>query len=627
MYLTWQQRLAEDTSLRDLANWPGIATYQCESSKYRRQFLRNQQIVARVLAGDKQSEVANAVGVSPSWISRLLSRCLGGEDSTPPRLTAGLIPYNHLASGQRRSPLSSVTKPRGARCSFSHLLTVAQGLKAYLDNEIKKDVGDDKRGQNLTPKTLHQAFINHLISIHWPRDTYPFTEEKRGAESLRRYYHLMRAQLTMPKDNYCPTQPRVQTDRIFSEIEIDSQTMDVFTQAAIIDTHGNLKPVRLSRVSLYLARDVASKCYLGYWIAFTKHPNQDDVLALLKQLVTPWSPMTLTTPGLTYPPGPCFPTALDETVCRLTLGIVKFDNAFVHSAGTVRDFVCNRLGATLNFGLPKQPKGRHVIEQAFARVNQITHRFKSTTGSHPRDPIKESQKLSKFPPLLSLKVLEEVVSVFLAEENARLLPQLEHHSPLDIVANQLANCYLLLRPRMPENALNPFIEERQIRVCKTKAEQRSPYVHFEYLRYSGRGLNHAHLIGQMILIRFDRRDIRSLHAYSSKGEDLGSLLAPRSWQRYAHSLKTRKAIFKLNQDASFDRSDPLLGYFSYLDEHKALPAYALELVRVNREYNAGVIELPETPATAELSVSHRRPATTKTDVPAWSSTMVCRRRR
>ena len=101
MHLSWRKRLAIEPNLMEFNNWPYIATDSLPISK-RHNFLRNQRIVAKILAGATLTDVATEQHVSINMVSRLMARCLSGEDIDTPPLTAGLIPSKHLKKHQRR---------------------------------------------------------------------------------------------------------------------------------------------------------------------------------------------------------------------------------------------------------------------------------------------------------------------------------------------------------------------------------------------------------------------------------------------------------------------------------------------------------------------------------------------
>ncbi|WP_353411364.1 Mu transposase C-terminal domain-containing protein [Pseudoteredinibacter isoporae] len=619
--------MAQQPQLNDIKQWPLLDATTLPARR-RAGYLRNQQMVGMALAGQPLRQVAQQFHRDPSVVSRLLSRCLAGDSEASPPLTRGLIPGEHLQVNRRRAPLGTLTEPRGSQSAFQHLLAVVPGLEKGLQTLIQSSVTPARHGQYLRPQTFHAAFLRLLREAQWPSDHYPYTESSLAYESTRRYLLEQRQARHRTK----PTVPSLMASPsrmalAYAEIQIDEQVVDAAGSVGL-ELHGDWAPLRLSRVSLLLARDTATDCILGSVISLTTHPSQDDLLALLAQLHTPWEPMVLTTPGLNYAPGAGYPSALGPEYQRAAIGVVRLDNALAHLAARVRDYLCNTLGATLHLGLPGQPKTRNVIEQAFNLLNWQVHRFPSTTGSHPVDPNKEPNRHRKQAPVLSLRTLEEAISVVLTEHNIRPRAHLGHQSPLDLVQHQMAHSLLpLLPPSFPES-VTPFLSSRVVTVRQIASEGRPPHVNFEKVRYSGPALQHSQLAGDKVRIEFDHRDIRTLAVYRLTGECLGEIHAPQSWQRFPHSLTTRKHINALKRREGYTSRDPLGGYFDHLLKHRKLPKQSLELVRVYRERETIAVTSDvgaEAPATA-AAPARKTAASTRPRIPAWRPSMVTQRR-
>jgi len=148
------------------------------------------------------------------------------------------------------------------------------------------------------------------------------------------------------------------------------------------------------------------------------------------------------------------------------------------------------------------------------------------------------------------------------------------------------------------------------------------------VKYRGEAIRNADLINNKVSITFAIQDIRTLTVSTLEGKRLGEVYAPKTWQRFPHSLTTRKYINKLMRDHSFSAKDPLASYFEYAFQHRHLPEQALELVRVYREYGQQSIPLQAEPATRDLA-SHEPKKTLRealNRLPDWSPSMVHNRR-
>ncbi|MDR9423657.1 MAG: Mu transposase C-terminal domain-containing protein [Marinobacter sp.] len=625
MELTWRERLVAEPEWRDIANWPLVDTQRL-SSPHQRRYHKNLRIAAGVLQGTPLKVVASEVGVSPGRVSQLMERCLGGPEDAPPALTRGLIPFLKVKRSGRSSTLPTLEQPAGSRCAFSHLLATVPGLEDTLTKQIRLAAQRSRRGQNLTPKALHAHFIAYLESQNWPRDAYPFTSASRGYESVRRFLQRAKTDFLMPSDPKRATGPRTTPVTAFQEIQIDEAHIDCKGAAAVV-LHKRMKPIRLSRISLLLARDVGTGCYLASTIAPDVHPNAADVLALLEQLVLPWEPLELTTPGLSYIATAGFPSALGESYCRPAFGLVRMDNALAHLSHQVRRMVCDHLGAASNFGLPKAPKARALIEQAFRRLNIDIHRFPSTTGSHPADPLREPNKLQKEPPFVSLRALEEAVSILLTEHNHRPLGNQGGVTPMEQMEYQMANHLIPLRSGSLGPGLKPF-ERMQAATVRKGFTAEQPRINFQGCQYEGAALNSATLIGQQVNIVFDIRDIRHLRVITLEGSPLGTVSAPTTWLKFAHSLSMRKRINRMVKERFLSRRDPLGGYFNYTMAHRHLPKEALTMVSLAAQ---GAIDDENTlshKGNTEVATTHDTPALNAAlaRLPDWNPQMAKKRK-
>lgn len=627
MELTWKQRLIWEPEWHDFQRWPSIDTHGL-SREHCRQFQRNARAVSAVLVGEKLCDVGASLSISNGRVSQLMARCLAGPDDQPPMLTRGLIPYQHQQFALRKQAIDTLTQPMGHRCSFAYVLDTAPGLRDHLIEHIRLSVNRSRRGQNLRPGPLHAQFIAFLEALDWPHDQYPFTTVSRGYESIRRYLELTIADFLMPRESTRVTRPEQTPFTAFQEIQIDEAHLDCHGAAAVVLRH-RMKPVRLGRVSLLLARDVGTGCYLAATIALTSHPTALDVLALLEQLTQPWQPLELVTPGLSYCAEAGFPSAIDETFCRPAFGLIRFDNALAHLSHQVRRMVCDHLTGTCNFGLPKNPKARAFIEQAFRRLNVDIHRFPSTTGSHPADPLREPAKLQKEPPYVSLRALEEAVSILLVEYNHRPLANQGGITPMEQMHYQMANHFLILRATSLAPGLKPFELAKSVTVRRGFTAD-APRINFAGCQYTGKAINQARLLNRKVTIVYDARDIRYLRVQTLAGEPLGTVNAPGSWLRYAHSIAVRKRVIRLVREHILSRRDPLGGYYEYTRGHAHLPSKALEylkLTEASRPLGDSDASHKATPST-EKTTPNDRPDLQEAlkRVPDWSPDMAKKRR-
>lgn len=585
MYVSWRERLMSNPSLRDIKMWPHICLDDVPEP-HRKGFIRNKRIAALASSGKQVNEVAQICGVDRSYVSRLMTRTLGGQADEEPPLSAALIPRKRLRKHQRRASIDLISAPSGHQNAFGHVLDSVPKMRAMLDHMLIEHIKDKPNAQVASPAAFFGEFKRLLAEANWPIDSYPYTTASCAQESVRRYYHERLNALTL-ETSKAPVrviEPSPQIRRAFRTVQIDAQLTDLKTSIHM-ELNGELTPLRISRVSLLKAVDVDTNCVLAYHLAMTGEPNQEDLLQLLENLFTPWQPMTLHAPGLSYLPGSGFSSLLDNGCLNASTTRFQLDNALAHLATSVSHVVCEKLGAVLNLGLPKAPKGRNWVEAAFRKLSQSLQRFPSTTGSHPHDTIKESAKNQKKPPKISLRMLEETLSVMLSAHNVTPRAELANDTPLNLLRRHVNQHYVPMLPDELLKDLATFQSERVCNVIYLKNERRMPFIRFAYTRYQGTCLHDSNLVGKKIKIRFDRRDIRSVQAFSLEGELLGSIYAPKSWQRFAHSLSTRKRIFKEMKTWKCKTLDPLAEYFHRLLMDKHIPTKALEMLRVYRDSN------------------------------------------
>ena len=577
--MKWRERLAQRPSLRQFERWPVIG-WDSLHKEQRKGFLRNQRIVQAVLDGNSLRKVAERFSLSESRISQILNRCLGGNDAEPP-LTQALIPYGMVTPKQRKRPLPTFTQPSGTTGSFKVLLQIAPGLARGLDDFIIAKLKDADYAQRLKLNGFFGEFKRLLSEAHWPVNCYPYTTDKCAYESVRVYFHDRVDALTLERlrpikapihiNNTQPLRP-------LRAIQIDGHTLDLSNHIHL-QLNDELIPLRLSRACVLVAVDVDTHCILGYHLALTRIPNHQDMLSLIDRCIHPWKPLKLITPGFSYTPGACFPSGFAESF-PISFGTVQLDNALTNHSHAVSELLCEQFGATMHYGFPAMPTVRALIESVFKYISEHgTHRFAATSGSYPTDPIKESRKNRKRIPTTCLRTLDEALSLLLTEYNVR--NQVPLGSPQELFQHLCKTKYIRYEPKYAREQyeLMTGMESRPIH-----CDQKKAYINFYYDRYQGPGLQHALKYEKKIIVRFYRKDIRTLQAYSVQGMPLGLLYCSPPWRRFAHSLPTRQVIYHHYKKQHFHSRDLLAGYLRMLLENKGKPQIALQLLRVYDEF-------------------------------------------
>ncbi|MDP2126331.1 MAG: hypothetical protein Q8K97_03045 [Pseudohongiella sp.] len=609
MHLTWKQRLALHSELWQFDRWP-LIHQEDVPAQHRATFMRNKFIVAAVLSGKTLTQVAQEHALSAARISMLMSRCLGGIEHHPPALTRGLIPFaaDSQEPRQRRTELPTLTNQRGGACAFSALLAHLPALKRALDDMISAAHADHTHGQKLSPRALHSEFKRMLTSLNWPASHYPYTQSSMAYESVRvygqrKFLEIASARASARLASTLPYRKLLPNRKALRAVQIDEHLLDVRSKIAIVEDD-QISEVPIARVTLLLAVDVDTLCNLGFHISYSAHPNQDDMLALIDNCISPQGNKPLRTPGLHYTPGAMFPNALQSAV-PLSFGVVQLDNAWLHSAHSVMDFLCEKMGATLCYGLPAMPTVRGIVEHAFGVLCQkATHRFASTTGSHSHDPKRESAKNRKKLPAITAQELEEIIAVTLTHYNVTPNSALQGLTPLQAFQRDREQRYVRSPSRLITQQWQPYLRRVRCTLHWPVDEKRRAYVNFNYVKYKGQHLTSSLTQRKSsVWVEYDVRDIRQLTVFSTGGACLGTVHAPKSWQHYPHSVSTRKLICRLVRQGQLRAKDPLASYFRNLLDSKNHPLHARQLLRVHRQFPSPEISPGVAPNTASQSPS------------------------
>ena len=588
--ITWRERLEQQPSLWQFANWP-VIPLDAVPKKRQRQFFRNQQIIARVLALSPIHKVAREFSVSDGLVSQLLERSLGGTTDLPPALTSSLIPFQRIGVPERKSPLPTMQTPSGSACALQALFKQLPRVRAELDAFIEAKLKDAPNARRLTPQAFHKRFKHLLAEAHWPSDCYPYTSPQTAYESIRLYLHQRKAEQQQARQSRRSYKPRNLgiDNRAFSAlraIQIDEHTIDLHERIHLI-LNDRLIPLRVARATLLVAVDVDTHCVLGFYFAPTEVPSQQDLLTLLDQCLKPWEPIALQTPGFAYTSGACFPSGLKPGF-PISFGTVQLDNAWMHRANSIIDLLAVKGGATLSYGVAKIPEVRQLVESVFRYINQhLSHDDAATTGSYPTDPIKESRKNQKKPPLITFETVNEALSLLLTEYNTTPIPPLGGASPLALFRHHYENHFGRYVPSFLSEQWQPLLGEAEVKLHWYGHEGRFPHINLFHARYQGQGLLSVAHKEKRIRVKFNREDIRTLEAYTLNGQPLGILQVQGGWQRYPHSVTTRNWLFKHAKDYRLAQPHILDGYVHHLLDNMHMPGAALSLLHIVTDFTGG----------------------------------------
>lgn len=628
MYLSPEERLLLNPSLRKFENWPDVPV-KLIPKKYRQKFDRNKRIVCAVLSGKKYRDIAKSFGISKGRISTLMHKALGGDEEIPPLLTYALIPYKRHMRAKRRQPLSTLTEPRCAKGSFDYIIDHVKGVRDKLDKVLIEDIKDNPAAPNLTPQFFHNFFLLFLDEAGHPHDVYPYTEDSLAYESVRLYYHTRRIELELnriekKRSISRVTEPSQKPFYFGRELQLDEHTWN--GQATVyLDFDDHYIPIRISRFSVVVLSDVDTTGALNFFIALTVHPSQFDILQTLESATLFTPVVELKTPGLSLPPGPAFPNNLSETVARIAFDVVSLDNALAHCADSVEEYICDTHHGTLRLGIPGVPLARRVVEGINRHLSRAARTHKSTTGKNVTDPIKESKKNRKRPPFVTLFNLEEIAYAILAKHNTHLPQNLFGSTPLELCEHSVENHLNRLLPLDHIKRLSPFRVRNTATIKWLRSENRPPHIYFCHCKYHGDGLSQAELIDKEVIIEYDYRDIRTLEVYTLENEFICTVYAPKSWQRFAHGVKTRQYIHKYKTKFNITLKDPLVEFFWIQLNRPKSDKGVLGAVRLYREYTLDQDRGVPLPVYGSEEIPTEEPRTythsESSNIPDWTSDM------
>lgn len=603
----WRTVLAKHPHLWDFQKWPVIEVDTLPRSA-RKPFDRRRRIVALVLSGISIKEVAQQFSCSSGSITQYMNRCFHVVNGNY-ALTQALIPYRHVKQHSRVSPLPTLQKPAGSAGALQALFNQNTVLKERLDSLINARIQDRPEIGPLSSAVFHGFFKQLLAETGHPTNAWPSTSMDMGRETLRKYLHDRTAELKFAKRKAQKQQEDTVHliaspghQRLFNRVEIDGHMIDFQGRLDII-LNEQLLPLRLARAWLYCAVDAETDCILGYVLLDKKSPSRWDVLRLFAHCQRPWTPISFSTPEFHYEPGACLPSGLPERPA-MVFHQVALDNAWVHHSQVVADYLVQRQGCSVHMGYAREPLQRNWIEQVFDLINtRLSHRLPSTTGSSVTDPKRESRNNAKNPPRFTWRQFQEALELVLTQHNVRKQGgRLGGATPIDLVRAQLSNEWSPFVSQSMRSSLSPFEQKIRLEV-KSRSDGVARHLNFCQAKYPCSSLAALTNKDKKVDVLFDFRDIRMLRVYNMTGHYLGQVQAPRSWQKYAHSMDTRKFILNLVKYDHLRAPDLLSGALLAMVERSSQQLYAQHALRLYTEFQHGELCVIQLGAEADTIVA------------------------
>jgi len=387
---------------------------------------------------------------------------------------------------------------------------------------------------------------------------------------------------------------------------LDEIVVDVNARFEVPSGLGDWDEYDLRRFSVIRMRTVALGVNLGWRLVLTPQVTGEDLAILLYEALSGPRKAQAVVAGLDYMAGADYPA---NRFAQLL--VIMLDNALSHLKDAFQNLVTARLGAEVKLGSPGDPKARAQIESTFSKMaRQVSHQLPSTTGSGPKDPVRQSSAV-ELPSRIEVAALEHVYDVYIANENVLSASASNHLSPFERLERLLSRNLLRLAV-LPEARRRPhyFSQRVRVRVRVDLVSGRKPHVNYLYARYSSESLRRKPgMKGQYIWVMADFRNLQMLLAFDEEGCEMAPLFAEGHWGRVPNDLRLRKIYAKLRRAGALGpRADdqPLQALYAYL--RAGAPAnrtLALQMAYVVR-YLTGqldVAQLQEMELSAEIGTT------------------------
>jgi putative transposase len=578
------KRSAIPELLADLSRWP-TADASALKTASRESFERAQRAVSLFVEDPDVSlaEIKRRTGIHPEQLYRLLNRCLKTHDDGRIYGFRGLLPHKHVKAYERVAAVAACA-PRGlggAAGALGRLLKQHPTLRRWLERQASERNRPLKTGEvrevRKTMRRLHKQFLDKCKDEGVRLDEWPFNRDELGYRSIQTFVYARKnlslqptadketqgelAGADEPVADECPPPALLP----FDAVQFDGHKIDMHLTLRVLDPFGMESLFELTRIFILVCLDVATRAMLGYHIAISAEYDSDDVAQALQACFGLHKPPHLTIPHLCVRDGGGFPSQLFEQARYPGWRWFQYDNAKANLADATLERLSQITGCYVHAGRLGEPDDRAFIERFFAVLARFgLHQVPGTTGSSTDDVVR---RLAAIGPdlhlMMTLDELTQVVEVLLGDYNGESHGGLGGRTPLEAMAYWLNKPGVQIRS-LPTAKRRELIFLQEARIVPVRGKD-TLYVNFGDERYSSDVLrDKLHLRGQRIRIYFSTQDIRQLNAYALDGSELGVLVAPRAWNRTAHSLRQRQEIKRLVR----------LGKLRYRTGEDAIEAYA-----------------------------------------------------
>lgn len=549
-------------------------------------FLKRKQAVDLYMT-DKATiqDITKLTGINRVDLFRLIRRCLDYDNDGTVYGYRALIPFKRMKSYERSKPINIEDKLGKETFSGAFIKFLAEHTTiAKLVINLYLNKSQDVKRPRMRVIDIHDKFVRACRNEGITEEQYPLNTNSKGLRSLGRFLKRLQndhfAEIVAArfgvdagrraKKLRTTNQSKNIITRPYQQVQFDGHKIDAIFTITYTTPLGHRIQETIDRPWLLLLIDVATRTVLGYHICMEKEYSSTDVLQCIKRAAMPWREKTLSIHGLRYPEQIGYASAIISEANWAVWDELLFDNAKANLANIVKDRLKRVIGCDVNAGPVNMPEYRGIIERLFGLLEENGyHRLPSTTGSNSKDPRRQAPEDKARKYNISIEHLEELTEILIANYNLRPHSGIENFSPLGSMKQKIENNELIRQ--LPEEKRSELIFlsfQAKRNVAGSVEYGKRPYIQFENVTYHNSILSTSPwLINKELTLLVNVDDLRTIRAFLPDGSELGILKAHGHWGIIPHSLRLRKAIFKLKRDQKINFSadeNPFEIYIEYL---------------------------------------------------------------
>ena len=549
-----------DPAFLDASAWPSVDAKMICDEKRQQALVRRVEAVKAWLSGTQTlNQIEREFKVARSHLYRWIRDGLKAHPDGRIWGFRALLPYcrQPRECSYDFNDRPSKTKRGTAKTHSNELCRLFcrfPELKQLVEDALFNRAQSDQVPLRIPLQDVHGLWLQRCRELGISEDEWPFNTVYRGRVSLYRYLKSLMgkkpvlaasrregieiAKRLQQGAKQSPVDPTVR--RPFKRVLFDGHRIDAIFVLGL----GDGSFVELPRAWLLVVQDVASSAILGYSLCLRQEYSADDVLFCLKRAVMPWQRPELTITGLRYPENSGLPSELIPSLTWACWDEVWFDRGLANMASVVRSELVESMGASVNFGPPRMPTRRSLIEKCFDLLEQAGFsKLPNTTGRRAGDPRRSRDPAAHARRYrLTERELAEITAVVVADYNSRGHRPQSGMSPLQFLRQYADTEGKIIRKIDPaqRNRLGIFVRRFTCTVRGNVRKGVSPHINLKSARYTSTGLRAmTGLIGSRIMVHVDPADLRTVKAFLPGGAELGVLDVQGAWRNEIHSLRDR----------------------------------------------------------------------------------------